>query len=77
MFPNTNWDMFISIQKELRIAHNEAEKGIEVGRLTTALKEIVKQVWSFIIRLGNGEMGYPTSWSTTGSSVMGNKKQKC
>ena len=72
--PKKNWDRFISIQKELRIALNEAEKGFEGGNLTTALKEIVKQVWSFIIRLGNGEMGYPTSWSTTGSSVMGNKK---
>ena len=53
--PQTNWDRFISIQKELRIALNEAEKGFEVGSLTTALKEIVKQVWSYIIRLGNGQ----------------------
>jgi len=53
--PKKNWDRFISIQKELRIALNEAEKGFEVGSLTTALKEIVKQVWSYIIRLGNGQ----------------------
>jgi len=52
--PKTNWDRFISIQKELRIALNEAEKGFEVGSLTTALKEIVKQARSYIFRLGNG-----------------------
>ena len=72
--PQTNWDRFISIQKELRIALNEADKGFEVGSLTTALKEIVKQVWSFIIRLGNG--GNRVSDLLVNNRIISHGKQK-
>lgn len=47
----------MNCRRELRKALNKAEQDFVSNNLTTAMKENVKQFWSYMKRLGNGEKG--------------------
>ena len=54
---DADWNKFLSIQKELRKELNNAEREFVSTNLTTAMKENVKQFWSYMKKLGQGETG--------------------
>ncbi|XP_041453154.1 uncharacterized protein LOC121406198 [Lytechinus variegatus] len=53
----SDWDNFVLTQKALRKSLNSAEREFVSNRLSDALRDNVKQFWSYMKRLGNSETG--------------------
>ncbi|XP_072022923.1 uncharacterized protein [Amphiura filiformis] len=71
-----DWNKFVVSQKELKKALEVSEREFVSNNLTTAMKENVKQFWSYIKRLGNNETGFQTWKSIIKLSAMERGKLK-